>query len=79
MQKLQSVQEMHKILSDFEIQIDHLILTRKIKQMLINEKKTTYLVDFAVPADHRVKIKNSEKGVKYLDLVRELRNCGTYW
>ena len=31
-------------------------------------------MDFAVPADHRVKLKESEKRNKYLDLTRELKN-----
>ena len=30
-------------------------------------------MDFAVPADHRVKIKESEKRDKYLDLTGELK------
>ena len=30
-------------------------------------------MDFAVPSDHRVKIKESEKRDNYLDLVRELK------
>ena len=30
-------------------------------------------MDFAVPADHRVKLKESEKSDKYLDLARELK------
>ena len=30
-------------------------------------------MDFAVPADHRVKVKESEKIDKYLDLARELK------
>ena len=30
-------------------------------------------MDFAVPADHRVKLKESKKRDKYLDLARELR------
>ena len=29
---------------------------------------------FAVPVDHRVKLKESEKTDKYLDLARELKN-----
>ena len=42
--------------------------------MLINKKKRTcQLVDFAVPADHRVKRKENEKMDKYLDLARELK------
>ena len=30
-------------------------------------------MDFAVPADHRVKLKECEKRDKYLDLARELK------
>ena len=30
-------------------------------------------VDFAVPVDHRIKLKECEKKDKYLDLVRELK------
>ena len=30
-------------------------------------------MDFAVPADHRVKLKESEKNDKYLDLAGELK------
>ena len=30
-------------------------------------------MDFVVPADHRVKLKESEKKDKYLDLARELK------
>ena len=30
-------------------------------------------MDFSVPADHRVKLKESEKKDKYLDLARELK------
>ena len=31
------------------------------------------IVDFAVPADHRINLKESEKKDKYLDLARELK------
>ena len=37
------------------------------------EKKTCKIVDFAVPDDHRVKLKESEEKDKYLDLVTELK------
>ena len=30
-------------------------------------------MDFAIPADHRVKVKESEKKDKYLHLARELK------
>ena len=43
--------------------------------MIINNKKRTYkTVDFVVTADHRIKLKESEKKNKYLDLARELNN-----
>ena len=42
--------------------------------MIINKIKKTYkIVDFAVLADHRVKLKKNEKKNKYLDLARELK------
>ena len=37
------------------------------------KKRTCKIVDFASPADHRVKLKESEKKDKYLDLARELK------
>ncbi len=33
--------------------------------------RTCKIVDFAVPADHRIKLKEYEKEDKYLDLARE--------
>ena len=36
------------------------------------KKKICKIVDFAVPADHRIKLKECEKRDKYLDLAREL-------
>ena len=35
-------------------------------------------MDFAVPADHRIKLKDSEKKDKYFDLARELKNFGKW-
>ena len=43
----------------------HLIIKKK--------KKTCHVVNFAVPMDHRVNIKEEKKEDKYLDLARELR------
>ena len=37
------------------------------------KKRTCKIVDFAVPADHRMKQKECEKRDKYLDLARELK------
>ena len=56
--------EIHDIFWDFEIQMDQRIPTRRPDLVLIN-KKNLLLVDFAVPADHKVKIK-SERPVKGL-------------
>ena len=57
----------HQILWDFEIQIDNQMSVRKPvnKKKL---KKTFYLVDFIVSADHGGKGKESEKINKYLML-----------
>ena len=38
-----------------------------------NKKKTCKIVNFIVPADHRIKPKECEKRDKYLDLARELK------
>ena len=66
--------ETHKILWDFEIKTDHSIPAKRPDLVLINKKKRSCpLVDFAVPADHRVKLKENEKIDKYLDLARELK------
>ena len=64
----------HKLLWDFDIQMDHLISTRRPDLKIINKKKKICtIVDFAVPADHRTKLKEYEKRDKYLDLARELK------
>ena len=64
----------HKLLWDFNIQTDHLIPARRPDLIIINKKKRICkIVDFAVPADHRIKLKESEKKNKYLDLARELK------
>ena len=50
--------ETHNILWDFEIKTDHLIPARRPYLVLINKKKRIcQLVDFAIPANHRVKMK----------------------
>ena len=41
------------------------------------KKRTCRQVDFAIPADHRVKIKESKNREKYLDLARELKKKAT--
>ena len=64
----------HKLLWDYNIQTDHIIPPRRPHLIIINKKKITCkIVDFAVPADHRIYLKESEKKDKYLDLARELK------
>ena len=64
----------HKLLWDFNIQTDHLISPRRPDLIITNKKKRIWkIVDFAVPADHRINLKESKKKDKYLDLARELK------
>ena len=66
--------ETHKLLSDFEILTDHVILTRQLNLVIINKKKRTCrIVDFTVLADHRVKLKENENNDKYLNIAIELK------
>ena len=66
--------ETHKLLGDFKMHTDYLISARWPDLIIINKtKRTCRIVDFAVLADHRVKLKESEKKDKYLDLARELK------
>ena len=63
-----------KILWDFDIQTDHLISARRPDLIIINKKrKFAKFVHFAVPADHRIKLKECEKKDNYLDLARGLK------
>ena len=66
----------NKLLWDFNIQTHHLIQARRPDLIIIinnNKKRTCKIVDFAVLADHRIKLKECEKKDKYLDLARELK------
>ena len=58
----------HKLLWDFNIQTDHLIPVRRQDQKK-KKKRICKIVDFAVLADHRINLKESEKKDKYLDLA----------
>ena len=54
--------------------MDHLISARKPDLIIINKKKRTCkIVDFAVPVDHKIKLKEYEKKDKYLDLAKGLK------
>ena len=65
----------HKLLWDFNIQTDHQIPARIPDLIIINniKKRICKIVHFAVPADHRINLKESERKDKYLDLARELK------
>ena len=62
----------YKLRWDFDIQTDHLISARRPDFIIIN-KNICKIVDFAAPADYRIKLKEIEKRDKYLDLARELK------
>ena len=63
----------HKLQWDFDIHTDHLISARRPDLIIINKKKERIckIVDFAVPADHRIKPKEWEKKNTYLDQKRK--------
>ena len=64
----------HKFLWDFNIQTDHLIPARRPDLIIINKRKgISKIVDFAVPVDHRINLKEREKKDKHLDLARGLK------
>ena len=71
----------HKLLWDFDIQTGHRISARRPDLIIIDKKRkkkkekrrTWKILDFAVPADHRIKLKECEKKDKYIDLARELK------
>ena len=53
----------YKLLWDFGIQTDPQISARRTDLIIINKKKggICKIVDFAVPANHRIKLKECEK------------------
>ena len=59
---------------EINIQTEPLIPARRSDLIIINKKKRICkIVDFAVPADHKINLKECEKKNKYLDLARELK------
>ena len=49
-------------------------LGQKTRTYIINKKKRICkIVDFAVPADHKINLKECAKKEKYLDLARQLK------
>ena len=71
MDKPESVQEnkKYRILWDFNIQTDYLIPIRRPDL----EKRNCNLVNFTIPVDYKVKIKENKKTDKYMDLAWELK------
>ena len=69
------VNETHKLLYDFDIQTDHITSVRRPDLIIINKKKRTSRI---IPADHRVKLKESKKEVYSRPCYGILKkNCGT--
>ena len=67
--------EMHKIVWDFDVQMDHLIMVRRQDEVLSNKKKnkTCHQLNFVVPMNCRVKIK---KIYIYRQVLGELKILG---
>ena len=65
----------HKRLWDFYIQTDHLISARRPDLIITKKKKKkiSKILDFAVLADHKIKLKESEKRDKNLNIAWELK------
>ena len=57
----------HKLLWDFDIQMDHLVSARRL--------------DLIIPptTDHRIKLKEYEKKDNYLDIAREVKKNYGFW
>ena len=71
--------ETHKLLSDFKIQTDHLILASPPDLFIINKKKRTYrIMDFAGPTYHKVKLKEKRTKISTSTLQGNWENCGTW-
>ena len=73
MHNLESVREneTHKLLWDFKIQTDPLISVKRPNLAIVNKKKPWRMMDLAVSAYDRVKLKENENRDKYQDLARE--------
>ena len=57
--------EIHKLLWDFDMQTDYQILVRWLDLKIINKRNWTSKID------RRIKLKESKKKDKYLDLAKE--------
>ena len=67
-------ESIHKTLKDFKTQMNHQILTRRPDKVSISKKNIIcHSVDFAIPVEYRVKMKENEKINKCLDLAGGLK------
>ena len=63
-----------KILWDFNVETDHVIVHRRPHIVVLEKKeKKALLIDIAVPGDVRVEEKEEEKVTKYQCLAREVK------
>ena len=69
-----------KLLWDFDIQTEHRISARRPDLITINKtkKRICKIVDLAVPADHRIKLKEYEKKDKYFNIAGNWKYNGTW-
>ena len=63
----------HKLLWDIDIHTDHLITVRWPDIIINKKERICKIVNFAVLADHRIKLKECQQKDKYYDLARELK------
>ena len=61
------------ILWDFEIKMYLSILIKRLDLVVVKKNGICKLEDFAIPADHGIKIKGSKNLNEYLDFARELK------
>ena len=71
----------HELLWDFDIHTDHLISVRRPDFIIINKKENRIckIVDFAIPADHSIRLKECKKKDKFLVFARELKKNYETW
>ena len=64
---------MHNPASVLENDTHKFQTTKRYNNQQQKKKRICKIVDFAVPADHRIKLKESKKKKKYFDFARELK------
>ena len=65
------------MLWNINVQCDNVIEARRPDVIVIDKKERKgIIIDIAVPTDVRVGEKEKEKVEKYLDLKKEMKDCG---